>query len=116
MLSVITALEFFQHYFAKMGHRNTSCDPHLHQVIEQPMLPTSREASAARAATSKRPCVDGLPACRGTGSYSEMGSEKFSNTAKSGYNKGTIRSDIRYLVVSKDVRRHRLISIVYIPT
>src|SRR6266478_2421168 len=54
MLSVITALEFFQHYFAKMGHRNTSCDPHLHQVIEQPMLPTSREASAARAATSKR--------------------------------------------------------------
>src|SRR5260370_19928303 len=54
MVSVITTLEFFQHYFAKMGHRNTSCDPHLHQVIEQPMLPTSREASAARAATSKR--------------------------------------------------------------
>src|SRR5258708_14768124 len=45
---------------------------------------------------------------------SEMGSEKFSNTAKSGYNKGTIRSDIWYLVVSKDVRRHRLISIDYI--
>src|ERR1700736_7011641 len=43
-----------------------------------------------------------------------MGSEKFSNSAKSGYNKGTIRSDIRYLVVSKDVRRHRLISISYI--
>ena len=41
-----------------------------------------------------------------------MGSEKFGNSAKSGYNKGTIRSDIRYLVVSKDVRRHRLISIV----
>src|SRR5260370_14048741 len=54
MLSVITSLEFFQHYFAKMGHRNTSCDPHLHQAIEQPMLPTSREASAARTATSKR--------------------------------------------------------------
>ena len=32
------------------------------------------------------------------------------NSPKSGYNKGTIRSDIRYLVVSKDVRRHRLIS------
>src|SRR6267143_5504831 len=47
MLSVITALEFFQHHFAKMGHRNTSCDPHLHQAIEHPMLPTSREASAA---------------------------------------------------------------------
>src|SRR5258708_6284977 len=51
---------------------------------------------------------------RQNGSYSEMGSEKFSNPAKSGYNKGTIRSDIRYLVVSKDVRRHRLISIHYI--
>src|ERR1700730_4447283 len=47
MLSVITALEFFQHHFAKMGHRNTSCDPHLHQAIEHPMLATSREASAA---------------------------------------------------------------------
>jgi hypothetical protein len=34
-------------------------------------------------------------------------SDKFSNSAKSGYNKGTIRSDLRYLVVSKDVRRHR---------
>src|SRR5260221_3036 len=49
-----------------------------------------------------------------TGSYSAMRSEKFSNPAKSGYNKGTIRSDTRYLVVSKDVRRHRLISISYI--
>src|SRR6266850_795610 len=49
-LCVITTLEFFQHHFAKMGHRNTSCDPHLHQAIEQPMRPTSREASAARAA------------------------------------------------------------------
>ncbi len=36
--------------------------------------------------------------------------------ARSGYNKGTIRSDIRYLEVSKDVRRHRLISISYITT
>src|SRR6266550_5975555 len=43
-----------------------------------------------------------------------MGSEKFNNPAKSGYNKGTIRSDIRYLVLSKDVRRHRLISTSYI--
>src|SRR6266478_7336789 len=34
--------------------------------------------------------------------------------ARSGYNKGTIRGDLRYLVVSKDVRRHRLISISYI--
>src|SRR6267143_4454120 len=74
MLSVITALEFFQHHFAKMGHRNTSCDPHLHQAIEHPMLPTSREASAAgrlrpngqpgsyrfvfRVSTVKRACLD----------------------------------------------------------
>src|SRR6266436_2187659 len=36
--------------------------------------------------------------------------------ARSGYNKGTIRVDLRYLVVSKDVRRHRLISIDYITT
>ena len=43
-----------------------------------------------------------------------MRSEKFGNSAKSGYNKGTLRSDILYLVVSKDVRRHRLISISYI--
>jgi hypothetical protein len=32
------------------------------------------------------------------------------------YDKGTIRSDIRSLGVSKDVRRHRLISIDYITT
>src|SRR5207245_4237331 len=36
--------------------------------------------------------------------------------ARSRYNKGTIRNDLRYLVVSKDVRRHRLISISYITT
>ena len=29
-----------------------------------------------------------------TGSYSEMRSEEFSNSAKSGYNKGTLRGDI----------------------
>jgi len=33
---------------------------------------------------------------------------------KSGDNKGTIRGDKWYLVVSTDVRRHRLISISYI--
>ena len=44
------------------------------------------------------------------------GSEEFSNPAKSGYNKGTIRRDFWYLVVSKNVRRHRLISISYITT
>src|SRR6266446_5362345 len=35
---------------------------------------------------------------------------------QSGYNKGTIRGDIRYLLVSRDVRRHRLISRDYITT
>jgi vacuolar-type H+-ATPase subunit I/STV1 len=33
---------------------------------------------------------------------------------KSGDVKGTIRSDAQYLMVSRDVRRHRLISISYI--
>jgi hypothetical protein len=58
--------------------------------------------------TEKRACVDwpaDLPSGWRTGSYSEMGSERFSKSVESGYNKGTIRSDIRYLVVSKDVRR-----------
>src|SRR6266403_3087171 len=30
ILCIITKLEFFQHHFSKMGHGNTSCDPHLH--------------------------------------------------------------------------------------
>jgi beta-lactamase class D len=37
-----------------------------------------------------------------------------SRLEQSGYNKGTIRSDVRYRKVSKDVRRHRLISSDYI--
>ena len=45
-----------------------------------------------------------------------MGVRNSVTTPKSGYNKGTIRSDIRYLGVSKDVRRHRLISSDYITT
>ena len=36
------------------------------------------------------------------------------DSTQSGDNKGTIRSDIQYLVVSKKIRRHRLISISYI--
>jgi hypothetical protein len=54
MLSVITALEFFRHHFAKMGHRNTSCDPHLHQAIEQPNVPYLTRSVRRRAATSIR--------------------------------------------------------------
>jgi len=48
ILSVITKLEFLQHQFSEMGHRDTSCDPHLypsHQATSA--LYTSREASAA---------------------------------------------------------------------
>jgi len=52
MWSVITALEFFQHHFAKSGHRNTSCDPHLHQAIEQPTLHYLTRSVRRRAATS----------------------------------------------------------------
>ena len=36
----VTKLEFFQHCFAKMGHGNTSCDPHLypsHQATNAPL-------------------------------------------------------------------------------
>src|ERR1700686_3705281 len=36
-------------------------------------------------------------------------SKSVTDSMKSGYNKGTIREDIRYLEVSKDVLRHRLI-------
>jgi hypothetical protein len=43
-----------------------------------------------------------------------MASEKSTDEGGSRYNKGTIRGDLRYLVASKDVRRHRLISISYI--
>ena len=50
--SVITTPEFFQHHFAKMGHRNTSCDPHLHQAIEQPTLDYLTRSVRRRAATS----------------------------------------------------------------
>src|SRR5712691_7226667 len=40
-----------------------------------------------------------------------MGSEKSTDEASSGYIKGTITGDIRCLTVSRDVRRHRLISV-----
>jgi hypothetical protein len=36
--SVIATLEFLQHHFSEMGHGDTSCDPHLHQTVEQPTL------------------------------------------------------------------------------
>src|SRR5229473_2360684 len=34
--SVIATLEFLQHHFSEMGHGDTSCDPPLHQTVEQP--------------------------------------------------------------------------------
>jgi hypothetical protein len=35
---VVATLKLLQHHFSQMGHRNTSCDPHLHQIVEQPTL------------------------------------------------------------------------------
>ena len=35
---VVAALELLQHHFSQTGHRNTSCDLHLHQTVEQPTL------------------------------------------------------------------------------
>src|SRR5271156_2509964 len=46
ILCIITKLEFFQHQFAKMGHGNTSCDPHLHP---------SHQATNAPLPHAKRP-------------------------------------------------------------
>jgi hypothetical protein len=41
-------LEFFQHHFSQMGHRGTSCDPHLHHKPQSNQRSTtSRVASAA---------------------------------------------------------------------
>jgi hypothetical protein len=39
MLSVITSLEFFQHYFSEMGHRDLLVTQNLSQAIEQPNTP-----------------------------------------------------------------------------
>src|SRR6478672_6723450 len=48
ILCIITKLEFFQHHFFETGHRNTSCDPHLHPSLQATNACTaSREASAA---------------------------------------------------------------------
>src|SRR5207249_366826 len=51
----------------------------------------------------------------GPAAFERLRSEKI-RLIQSGYNKGTIRSDIRSLVVSMSARRHRLISIDYITT
>src|SRR6266478_4328013 len=49
----------------------------------------------------------------GSTEFERLKSDK-NRLIQSGYNKGTIRSDNWCLVVSKDVRRYRLISISYI--
>src|SRR5437588_12245634 len=54
MLSVITALEFFQHYFSEMGHRDLLVTPNLSQTIKQPTLSYLTRSVRRRAATSKR--------------------------------------------------------------
>ncbi len=54
MLSVITSLEFFQHYFSEMGHRDLLVTQNLSQAIKQPMLSYLTRSVRRRAATSKR--------------------------------------------------------------
>ena len=47
MLSVITSLEFFQHYFSEMGHRDLLVTQIYLKPSSNQRSPTSREASAA---------------------------------------------------------------------
>ena len=54
MLSVITSLEFFQHHFSEMGHRDLLVTQNLSQAIEQPTLHYLTRSVRRRAATSKR--------------------------------------------------------------
>jgi len=54
MLSVITALEFFQHYFSEMGHRDLLVTQNLSQAVKQPTLRYLTRSVRRRAATSKR--------------------------------------------------------------
>jgi hypothetical protein len=54
MLSVITALEFFQHYFSEMGHRDLLVTQNLSQAIKQPTLHYLTRSVRRRAASSKR--------------------------------------------------------------
>jgi hypothetical protein len=37
-LCVIATLEFFQHHFAKSGHKKTSYDPTTYPINKQPLL------------------------------------------------------------------------------
>jgi hypothetical protein len=57
MLSVITSLEFFQHYFSEMGHRDLLVTQNLPQAIEQQTLHYLTRSVRRWAATSKRACV-----------------------------------------------------------
>src|SRR5713101_5350018 len=54
MLSVITSLEFFQHYFSELGHRDLLVTQNLSQAIEQQTLHYLTRSVRRRAATSKR--------------------------------------------------------------
>jgi hypothetical protein len=52
MLGVITALEFFQHYFSEMGHRDLLVTQNLSQAIEQSTLSCLTRSVRRRAPTS----------------------------------------------------------------
>jgi hypothetical protein len=56
VLSVL-AVEFFQHYFSEMGHRDLLVTQNLSQAIEQQTLHYLTRSVRRRAATSKRACA-----------------------------------------------------------
>jgi len=60
ILCIITKLEFFQHQFFETGHRNTSCDPHLH---------LSHQANNAALPHAKRPPPGGYVQTRKPAQY-----------------------------------------------
>jgi hypothetical protein len=70
------------------------------------MLPTIPERR-------RHTCWSRMPNARNA---NETDSSRESEQGQFGYNKGTIRGDLRYLLVSRDVRRRRLISSDYIKT
>src|SRR5215831_6353742 len=58
----VTTLEFFQHHFSKMGHRHTSCDPHLypnHRATNAPLPHAKRPPRSGYVLTRKPSCVPG---------------------------------------------------------
>src|SRR5215472_17269068 len=56
MFREVTTLEIFQHHFSKMGHRDTSCDPHLypnHRATNAPLPHAKRPPRSGYVLTTK---------------------------------------------------------------